>query len=817
MIDRPWTRLDIAVAALLLLFGWSVGSFVTRHVAGKTHFYQEEFGPAVMVAAGRGFVNPAIVPGSALDDFLALRRTSLDRADVERASEIPLDQFHQATRYLLLTFGYVWKFAGISWTAANIVAGALCGLTVVATYAIARAWLPLPLAVVGALLMCLSPLHLQQLPNVRDYSKAPFILVALALIVGIALRSLSRRALVWRSAACGAVIGIGAGFKMDVFAMAPIAFASLILFRDRRPWSGLRNKAFASAALAGALAVVAAPLFVHLGAKGSNGFHVIVLGYSNPFDVELGLTRPAYSILPSYDDIYLSSVLREYGLRITGETPRYPSAEYDAAGRRYWLHIVRDFPADVAARTIGAAASILNLLFDNPTQNFLTPSADDSRLWALLTNQLPHRARVDAIFERLAALNGWGVLFGAVLVAAGGAVATRTGVFVVWIVLVTAAYSSLQFADRHVFQLQVIPILAMLVPVAILIRGRSIDLHVLRRSAVMLASVAAAGVLCIAVLRVYQTAHLVRLFDGYVAAARQPVGSDFVDTGHGTSLVPVSLDPPIAPGHRPAGYYVVEFDGEPAPKTDWIDVHYGHDTAARDYSRVIPVTATTGVNRVFVPAYGQSPSSAFEGLEVSEPLHARLRGVYAVDRRTGPEMLLGLQLASDWQGRRLYQTLRAEGSTSPEEPRVVTTAAGRVSHAAWLTQLEAPETIPHASPTVSYTRMARVEHERIEMDGQTDSQSAYVMEFKAVDAPSPSALLIRGRLYEGGITLGLLSQDRQWYRSVTVREPGAFVAVVDITTPGVFTPIITNATRRERTRNHFVLDRFGVVSEAALP
>jgi hypothetical protein len=113
--------------------------------------------------------------------------------------------------------------------------------------------------------------------------------------------------------------------------------------------------------------------------------------------------------------------------------------------------------------------------------------------------------------------------------------------------------------------------------------------------------------------------------------------------------------------------------------------------------------------------------------------------------------------------------------------------------------------------------MARVEHERIEMDGETYSQSAYVMEFKPVDTPPAAALLVRGRLYEGGVTLGLLRQDRQWYRSVTITQPGTFVAVVDITTAGVFTPIITNATRRDRTRNHFVLDRFGVVAESSAP
>jgi hypothetical protein len=271
---------------------------------------------------------------------------------------------------------------------------------------------------------------------------------------------------------------------------------------------------------------------------------------------------------------------------------------------------------------IGAAANVLNLPFDNPTQNFLTPAHEDSRLWALLTNQLPHRARVDAIFERLSALNGWGLLLGVVLVAAGGAIAARVGLFAAWIVLVTAAYSSLQFADRHVFHLQIIPILGMLVPLAILFRTPSIDLEVVRRSAAVLASVTAAVVLSVAVLRIYQKAHLVRLFDGYVAARTHPVTSALAETGHGTSLAPLPLDAPMVGGDRRADYYVVEFDGDTASTTEWIDAHYAHGIAAQDYSRVIPITTTSGINRVFVPAYGQFPVFGFESLEVTA--HRRL-------------------------------------------------------------------------------------------------------------------------------------------------------------------------------------------------
>ena len=69
--------------------------------------------------------------------------------------------------------------------------------------------------------------------------------------------------------------------------MAPIAVAGLVLFRDRRPWTGLRDKALASAALVASLVVAAAPLTVDALEVISAGDHVVV-----------GLRGPGFNGVP---------------------------------------------------------------------------------------------------------------------------------------------------------------------------------------------------------------------------------------------------------------------------------------------------------------------------------------------------------------------------------------------------------------------------------------------------------------------------------------------------------------------------------------
>src|SRR6185436_3294369 len=366
-------------------------------------------------------------------------------------------------------------------------------------------------------------------------------------------------------------------------------------------------------------AIVGAPVIFRLSSGGSNGVHAILLGYADQFDASLGLTRPVYSVLPFYDDGYLGAAVLSYAGREGGPIPAVPSVAYDAVTQSYWLQIARHFPADLAARVYASANSILNLVFDNPALSFLRePESRANPFWNVLTNQLPHRARVSVLFEALSTFNGWGVLLGGVLVVAGAACSVRLGLFAGWMMLALAGNASLQFADRHVFHLQVIPLLALLVLADAALARRWPDRRAVRRAAITLAVSVAALALPLAALRGYQGLHLRRLFQAYVDAPRTSIPAAMAATSSGTVVVrwpgmegrPLTQDP-----HRSADYYVVEYDGHPE-LLQGMRLRYRSASRDTDYSRITGIAADAGVNRLLFPVYGQAQGWQFDGLEI---------------------------------------------------------------------------------------------------------------------------------------------------------------------------------------------------------
>src|SRR5262245_30275883 len=80
----------------------------------RPNFYQVHFGPAVMMACGRGYVSPQVDASPSLAAFLRLQRDTISCAD------LPLDlpvvnptSFQRASKYLFWTCAAVWRVAGI--------------------------------------------------------------------------------------------------------------------------------------------------------------------------------------------------------------------------------------------------------------------------------------------------------------------------------------------------------------------------------------------------------------------------------------------------------------------------------------------------------------------------------------------------------------------------------------------------------------------------------------------------------------------------------------------------------------------------------
>jgi hypothetical protein len=815
LTSRRSLVVETALGTALLVLGFAVGLFASRHYTESAVFYQEEFGPAVMIASGHGFVETVPQPGSALADFLAVRRPSLSTSDVTNVVVRPPDQFQEGTRYLLLAVGYVWRILGISWVNVSVVGAVLFGLSIVACYAICRIWLARPFAVAGALFICFSPLQLRAVPHIRDYSKAPFILIAIALAAWVAVRPVSRRTLLLLSAACGAVIGLGLGFRMDVVVMAPIFLISLVAFRGRRPWTGIGEKALAVGAFVVAIASTGGLVLSHLSSGGTNGFRVILLGYAGQFDNSLDVNTSSYQFLPFYRDEYVDTVVKSYGARVTGQSPVVPSPEYDELSRSYWLTIIRNFPADALTRALAAANIVLNIPFSEPKLDYLSaPAGRGNPLWNVLTNRSGEGPRIGAVFEYMARLKGWGAILGVVLIAIAGVESAKLGLFSALILATLTGYTSLQFSPRHFFHLEIIPVLGLLVPLQLIARRRWPTRSEAMRLAGVVVAIVATVTVPVAVLRAYQRTHLRGLFQQYIDAPRESLTPAFDDMGD--RVWRVRWDGmsglPRTGSTLSTDYFVVEFEGEPGPGLAAVGLRYKPTPIIGDFSRVVSMPRTAGVNRIFIPAYGEPPGWAFDGLELPDGIRNRLRGIYRVTHLDRIPLLLDLRLSGTWRQDALNQTLRAEGAGFPDSVQVLRTNEMKVPPIAMIGMVESSDARPNPTDVgVSYTKAVRIVGDRIEVDGPAETWASYLLTLKPVSVAAPARLLVKGHLDTGGLVLGLL-KDKHWYRQLGTDVPGDFVGIIDITESGTYTPIITNATRNDHDRNKFVLSRFGLVA-----
>jgi Dolichyl-phosphate-mannose-protein mannosyltransferase len=329
-------RIDVACALALSLFAavlaiWAEGQFRQSRV--RPDFYQAWFAPAVLFACGDGFRNADWSHDEALKAFLLRERDRLACGEVSRGlAGVPLDLFQRIALYLEWAVALTWRLAGVSWDAVSWVAAIMAAVFAAMVYGVMRLGMrPFAAATFSAVVVT-SPLHLSYVPQLRDYSKAPFLL-ALVLLMGIAVqRSLSWRQWLTLSVLGGCVAGVGFGFRTDVLLAAVAFLATLFVFRAGSPSmrSRLMGGAAASAVFIAAFAVTAAPVLIRY-AKGGTIGHVILLGFGEGFTAELGLEATHYELAIPYNDSYVETIVRSYASRVQDDVHLFTigSEEYD--------------------------------------------------------------------------------------------------------------------------------------------------------------------------------------------------------------------------------------------------------------------------------------------------------------------------------------------------------------------------------------------------------------------------------------------------------------------------------------------------------
>lgn len=322
-------------------------------------FYQPMMQDMVMWSCGHGLATPASdIPE--LTDFLACRQETFPCAAIPDTIETrPAGVFVRMHLYLTMAIGLFWRAFGVSYASLFPLFGLMHGLYVLAVYLLARQFFNRWAAAGVSLILAFSPVALGMLFFLRDYSKAPFIIGALALLL-FTLRRPTLRGAALAAAAAGAVVGVGIGFRSDCLLLLPIGCGVLAIgLVSARGWRGTAACVLSFAAVA---LLAGAPIFS--ASQGGMFGCFAMQGATDPFQRFLDMGDTPYSLGWRYsDELTLSCVAvdmpspepgrdAEDG-RAPGSPPLAGSQSVTYLSR--WAHL---FAADFATRALKSVAWI---------------------------------------------------------------------------------------------------------------------------------------------------------------------------------------------------------------------------------------------------------------------------------------------------------------------------------------------------------------------------------------------------------------------------------------------------------------------------
>ncbi len=831
-------RRDVAAGALLFAIAFAVATWYVpffRASGGKPRFYQEEFGAAVMQACGFGFVNPEPLQSPPLTAFLT---QATDEVSCSSLSAPPQPQalrpMQRAFRYLMMAVGETWKVRGhVAWSALTPLFALLFGTAIALTYAILRQGMGIPLSVVIAALMTVSTLQLNNLPHLRDFAKAPFVLALVLIALRLVGGPFAKRRTILLAATAGVVTGIGMGFRNDVMVAMPafvVLFVAFLPIGWREAWT---TRLGAVAAYIAAVVMAMLPMLaVYNTGGGSSSQHLVLLGLTPAFSHDLGVDNSRlYEWGFEYRDELALAMIDNYSDRRLGrhEFLRMYGGDYDRAASQYLRDIAIDFPADLLARVYASAVRITELPYSVTTSALMPPPYVEGRM----------RAVFEARAWLARTLGGvWPWAFAIALVTLSFA-SIHLGLFAALFVFYVAAYPALQFQERHIFHLEFLGwwvlgfTLSLIGRAALAARKGQTSLAAFTPRAGWRDSALKAAILCtvvafviatpLSVLRAYQRQHTPAVIRSIVSAPRVDV--DVTPTGAMPGLVQ-SL--PADDGVH-AAYLVVDLGG---PKCDQLDVpvtlRYDAQNPAYDFSHTKSVRmplADDPFELVF-PVYFRSPGSidraqepfAFRGLELPESARSCLMRVSRIADPQQFPVLMEMRLPPQWERATPYATITGvEGRENP--PAVYTFPADLSRHEAQ--RLLRQSSTPFAAQdvkTMSSTLTMNGASWKVDGAGGVGGRAPllYLVEMKDRPLKKHTAFVAEGRIDKGGVTFGVV-RGVEWITQLHVRQTGPFSVVIDIPDDGDYRVIMANNLLGMSLENHVTVTRAGLVAPMEPP
>ena len=629
---------------------WHESLVIGRH----PFFYQLYYEPAVMVACGKGFViaQPQVPE---MTRFLTEQTQSFDCADIPASTRLTSEGLYQgSSRYLMTAVGWTWRSVGVSWRKLGPFAGVLFGLTIVAAYAIFRLGMGRVLAVLCASALSLSALHLLNLPNLRDYAKAPFTLLLIFLLGLIVTIRPSWPRILAISAAAGLVLGVGYGFRSDLLIVIPAFVLTAFLFLDAGWRTRVMYAAAASAVFMATFYVTALPVINSVKQTWGCQWHTAIIGLGADVTRDLQVEAAPYDWLDGMTDEFVYATSTSYAARTQSGLKHidYCGPDYDTVTRGFMLDVVRHTPGDFLVRAYASALQMVQLpvRWRNPPMPKLATNYYDIR--KAIVSAVPDAG----LFLVVAVL---------VLVMARS---IRLGWFLIAFVLYFGGYPAVQFANRHFFHLEFITwwalgflVQQLVTRVVAVVRKRpapTLTMAALRRSALALAGSWAVLFACLWIGRWYQDAALEPLMQQYVHAQLEELPVEPVAGGL-LRVPPVSAaktDP------ETADLLEVDLNEWQCPVDSKLSFVYKSPIGfARDFmiqSTGLPRTAT----RVFLPVY-----STFQGVIVREARPECIAGVYRVRHPEQFALMPKVVLRPGWEDQPLHQSLMGWGIEPPPD------------------------------------------------------------------------------------------------------------------------------------------------------
>lgn len=401
----------------------------------------ELYVPSAMFAKGRGFIRPPVDEVPELREFLypASGDAAWNPESIpETFSQTNWDTYERYHRYLIYSMGIVWWIFGVSWGSAKVLALGLYIASALQVYVLLKMLMNRAFALPGALLFVVAPAVKMTVFNIRDFSKAPFLIALITVLVYLLLEKRRPRQYLGAAVLAGCIVGIGLGFRRDLLIAFPPILLVLALCPLDIKQGGLRWRAGAIMGTAMAATLCAVPILGTFQERGSLVAHDIMMGLATTSDEFLALESASYERVPVKHDTYVSGLASGFLRReFIGDNVRLQNSHLTATDEAKSLYVretLRLFPADMLLR---GYAAFLRVSYGI--------NYESGKYW-------PDEIIKHGLFY---------VLLSLLLISLYSA---RLAVMLLIVMLYFCGVTSLQFESRHSFHLIFIPVGCLLFP-----------------------------------------------------------------------------------------------------------------------------------------------------------------------------------------------------------------------------------------------------------------------------------------------------------------------------------------------------------------